>query len=112
MKERIVKSVSADKRDTRTESKMDVRNPYGRDNVNVPMGPRTGNAGAHEAKRSNFLDAKASRETIADQVMAAFAGRAAELEANPGEHEVPGSGGIDSNSGIRRFAARKNKYRD
>lgn len=112
MKERIVKSVSADKKDTRTESRMDVRNPYGRDNVNVPMGPRVGNEGAHSAKRGNFLDQKASRGPIADQIMAAFSRRASELEANPGEHEVPESGGIDSNSGIRRFAERKSKYRD
>jgi len=107
MKERIVKKVSADKKDTRTEARMDVRNPYGRDNVNVPMGPRTGNEGAHSAKRGNFLAQKEERAPIADQILNAFSRRAAELEANPGEHEVPGSGGIDSNSGIRRFAERK-----
>jgi len=87
-------------------------NPYSVENVNQPQGPRVGNEGAHTAKRGNFLDAKAERQPLADQVMSAFAGRAAELERNPGEHEVPESGGIDSNSQIRRFAARKNKYRD
>jgi len=87
-------------------------NPYAVENVNQPQGPRVGNEGAHTAKRGNFLDAKAERQPLADQVMSAFAGRAAELERNPGEHEVPESGGIDSNSQIKRFAARKNKYRD
>jgi len=87
-------------------------NPYSVENVNQPQGPRVGNEGAHTAKRGNFLDAKAERQPLADQVMSAFAGRAAELERNPGEHEVPESGGIDSNSQIKRFAARKNKYRD
>jgi len=87
-------------------------NPYSVENVNQPQGPRVGNEGAHTAKRGNFLDAKAERQPLADQVMSAFAGRATELERNPGEHEVPESGGIDSNSQIRRFAARKNKYRD
>ena len=87
-------------------------NPYSVENVNQPQGPRVGNEGAHTAKRGNFLDAKAERQPLADQVMSAFAGRATELERNPGEHVVPESGGIDSNSQIRRFAARKNKYRD
>jgi hypothetical protein len=106
MKERTVKKASADKKDTRTETRLDVRNPYGRDNVNVPMGPRTGNEGAHSAKRGNFLDQKAEREPVAKTILAAFAGRAAELEANPGEHEVPGDGSISSNT-MARFATRK-----
>ena len=87
-------------------------NPHAVENVNAPMGPRIGNEGAHTAKRGNFLDAKAEREPLAEQVLSAFSSRARELEANPGEHEVPESGGIDSNSQVRRFAAKKNRYRD
>ena len=41
----------------------------------------------------------------------AFGVRAAELEANPGEHEVPESGAIKSNQ-AERFKARKSKYKD
>jgi hypothetical protein len=41
----------------------------------------------------------------------AFAGRARELEANPGEHEVHDSGSIKSNQ-VERFKARKAKYKD
>lgn len=109
MKERILKKASADKTDTKTWETWS-KNPYSRDNVNVPQGPRHGNEGAHKAKRGNFLDAKASREPIAEVIMNAFSSRAKELEMNPGEHEVPESGNIDSNSGIKRFTARKSKY--
>lgn len=111
MKTRILKKAAADRPDTREAGEF-CRNPYGRDNVNVAQGPRVGNEGAHQAKRGRFLDEKESRAPIAEAIMSAFGDRAAELEQNPGEHEVPESGGIDSNSGIRRFAARRNRYRD
>lgn len=104
--------VSVDVRDSATERTQFSRNPHARDNVNVPQGPRTGMTGAHEAKRGRFLDSKEERKSLADTVTRAFDSRATELEANPGEHEVPGAGGIDSNSQVRRFAARKNKYKD
>lgn len=91
---------------------METKNPHSVKNVNQPQGPRVGNEGAHRAKRGNFLDAKAERAPLADQVMRAFAGREAELDKNGGEHEFPGEGGIDSNSQVKRFAARKNKYKD
>jgi hypothetical protein len=91
---------------------METKNPHSVANVNQPQGPRVGNEGAHKAKRGNFLDAKAERAPLADQVMNAFSKREAELEANPGEHEVAESGGIDSNSQVKRFAARKNRYKD
>lgn len=107
---RIEKSNSADRPDHRDETR--GRNPHARDNVNVAQGPRVGNTGAHKAKRGNFLDQKAERQPLADMVERAFARRAGELEANPGEHEIPGEGGIDSNSQIKRFAARKTKYKD
>jgi len=111
-KVRILKEAPADRPDTADERTRFSRNPYARDNVNVPQGPRTGMEGAHKAKRGNFLDQKAERQPLADQIARAFGDRAGELEANPGEHEVPGAGGIDSNSQIKRFTARKNKYKD
>ena len=113
MKTRTLKRASADRE--LTEEHYLGRfsgNPHAVDNVNAPMGPRTGNEGAHTAKRGNFLDAKEERRPLADSVTAAFSQRAAELEANPGEHETPGAGGIDSNSQVRRFTARKSKYKD
>ena len=91
---------------------METRNRYHKDNVNVAQGPRVGNSSPRAGKRATFLDSKAEREPIADEIERAFAVRDQELEANPGEHEVPGSGGIDSNSQVRRFRARKNRYRD
>ena len=113
MKTRTLKRASADRE--LTEEHYLGRfsgNPHAVDNVNAPMGPRTGNEGAHAAKRGNFLDAKAERQPLADSVTNAFSRRAAELEANPGEHEVAGEGSIDENSQVKRFAARKNRYRD
>ena len=106
----IEKESSAEGMDTRLAGF--ARNPHARDNVNVAQGPRTGNEGAHKQKRGAFLDSKAERYALSDQIDRAFAGREAELTANPGLHEIHGSGGIDSNSQIRRFAARKNKYKD
>jgi len=105
----IEKNSTADRADTRDESF--GRNPHARDNVNVAQGPRTGNEGAHRAKRGNFLDAKAERYELSDHISRAFAGRASELEANPGEHEVPEGGSIEDNQ-HQRFTARKNKYKD
>ena len=109
---RILKEAESDRPDTADERTRFSRNPHARDNVNVPQGPRVGMAGAHLAKRGNFLDAKAERQPLADMIERAFAGRAAELEANPGEHEVAESGAIKSNVQVERFAARKNKYTD
>jgi hypothetical protein len=107
-KVRILKESSADRADTRDESF--GRNPHARDNVNVAQGPRTGNTGAHAQKRGTFLAAKAERYELSDHIARAFEGRARELEANPGEHEVPRGGSIEDNQ-HQRFAARKNKYK-
>lgn len=85
------------------------RNPHAVANVNQPQGPRHGNEGAHAAKRGNFMAAKEERAPIADSIARAFGTRDDLLEANGGDHEVPGSGGIDSNSQIRRFARNKRK---
>jgi hypothetical protein len=109
-KVRILKESSADRASTRSTSF--GRNEYARDNVNVAQGPRVGNTGAHAAKRDNFLDEKEARYEISDHITRAFGARAAELQVNPGEHEVPESGGISSNTQVQRFAARKNKYKD
>ena len=91
---------------------MNTKNPYAKENVNVAQGPRVGNSSPRAGKRGVFLDSKAERQPLADEIERAFAARDRELEANPGEHEVPESGGIDSDSQVRRFAARKSRYRD
>lgn len=109
MKERTVKKATADKKDTRSAD-FSARNPYARDNVNVPMGPRVGNSGAHAAKRGNFLDSKAERQPLADSIMAAFSARDREIDENPAEHELPDGGSIDPNSGVKKFKARKNRF--
>ena len=72
------------------------RNPHGVENVNVPMGPRTGNEGAHSAKRGNFKDAKEERAPLADMVMRAFGAR------NQDDHVDSKLEPIASNN-LRRF---------
>jgi len=67
MKQRLSAKV-ANEKDSRTEHHEFSRNPYARDNVNVEQGPRTGNAGAHDSKRGNFIAQKAEREPIAAAV--------------------------------------------
>lgn len=86
---------------------METKNPHSVKNVNQPQGPRVGNEGAHKAKRGNFKSEKESRAPLADMVMSAFSKREDELDRNGGEFELPGEGGIDSNSQIKRFKARK-----
>ena len=78
----IEKESDSDKRTPETIRK----NPHTRTNVNVPQGPRTGNAGAHAAKRSNFKDAKAERAPLADVITKAFGmrGERDKEEINPG----------------------------
>ena len=79
MKTRILKRSTSDRADTATESGRFEGNPHSVANVNQPQGPRTGNEGAHRAKRGRFLDEKESRAPLADFIERAFAGRAAEL---------------------------------
>ena len=50
-------------------------NMYHKDNVNVAMGPRTGNKGT-PVKRSDFVDAKAERVPLADSILSAYGERA------------------------------------
>jgi hypothetical protein len=113
MKQRLSAQVAADKASAACYTNTDTmyRNPYAAANVNQAQGPRTGNTGAHAAKRGNFQDEKAARQPLADQIMSAFSQRAGELESNPGEHEMPESGGIRSNSQINRFAVRRSRAR-
>ena len=59
-----------------TASSWSSENQYHKDNVNVAMGPRTGNQGLTPAKRSDFIAAKAEREPIADVIAAAYGARA------------------------------------
>ena len=110
MKERILKRASADK-DIGGEHYLGrfSGNPHGVDNVNAPMGPRTGNPGAHSAKRGNFKDAKAEREPLAAQVMSAFGER---QRRDYEDHDFPNEGSIDENSEVKHFKARKSKYKD
>jgi hypothetical protein len=63
-----------------------VKNQHHRDNVNVPQGPRTGNTGAHAAKRGAFKTAKAERAPLADMIERAFGARGTrdKEEINPG----------------------------
>ena len=113
-KVRILKQASADRADTRDTAAREqfARNPHGRDNVNVAQGPRTGNEGAHKAKRVNFLDAKAERAPLADVITNAFAAREARLTRNGGQNDLPESGSIKANSQIERFKRSKSKYTD
>ena len=50
-------------------------NQYHKDNVNVAMGPRTGNTGT-PSKRKDFVSAKAEREPLADSILSAYGERA------------------------------------
>ena len=77
-----------------------VKNPHGRDNVNVAQGPRVGNEGAHSAKRGNFKAAKEARAPLAEAIERAFGER---QMRDYEEHEFPNEGSIDENSHVRRF---------
>lgn len=57
-----------------TASSWSPENPYHVDNVNVSMGPRTGNDGTPQ-KRSDFIQAKAERAPLADSITEAYGAR-------------------------------------
>ena len=99
MKQRLSAKV-ANERDSRTEHTAFSRNPHGRDNVNVAQGPRTGNAGSHDAKRGNFIAAKESRRPLADEIERAFGERQIR---DYEDHDFPNEGSIDENSHVRKF---------
>jgi len=110
MKERILKKASSDRPDTANHHLgVYAGNPYSRENVNVPMGPREGNEGAHAAKRGRFLAAKAERAPLADAIEAAYGHR--QLQDYE-EHDFPEDGSIDENSHIKKFRASRSRYRD
>ena len=58
-----------------TASSWSCENQYHVDNVNVSMGPRTGNDGTPQ-KRTDFISAKAERAPLADSINAAYGARA------------------------------------
>lgn len=58
-----------------TASSWSCENQYHKDNVNVAMGPRTGNNGT-PSKRSDFVSAKEERAPVADSILAAYGDRA------------------------------------
>ena len=60
---------------TNKESVKTVANPHHRDNVNVAMGPRVGNATAHDGKRSKFSAQKEERAPLATMIERAFGTR-------------------------------------
>jgi hypothetical protein len=57
-----------------TASSWSSENQYHVNNVNVAMGPKTGNNGT-PSKRSDFVRAKEAREPIATVIQAAYAAR-------------------------------------
>jgi hypothetical protein len=106
MKTRNGTKVSVDGKDTKTKSDSIYRNPHHVESVNVAMGPRVGNKGL-DGKRAKFLDAKASREPLAESILNAYGERQRE---DYSEHEFPNDGSIDENSHVKRFEARKSKF--
>jgi len=70
-------------------------NQYHRDNVNVAMGPRTGNDGM-PAKRAEFTAAKASREPLARMITDAYVARAHEYK----DFEYTNGGSIHDNTQV------------
>lgn len=52
-----------------------TKNMYSVSNVNQKQGPRTGNASAHEGKRTAFKDAKEERAPLADMIVKAYGAR-------------------------------------
>jgi hypothetical protein len=74
-----------------------VKNPHHRDNVNVAQGPRTGNAGAHAAKRGEFKSAKEARAPLADFITRGFAGRGTDDK----EVVKPGLEGISADTKVK-----------
>lgn len=68
-------------------------NPYRRENVNVAQGPRMGNHGTPD-KRRTFVDAKAERDPIANMIQDAYAARQHEYE----DYEYTNGGSIHDNT--------------
>ena len=99
MRQRLSAKV-ANEKDSRTDTMAYCENPHHRDNVNVAQGPRTGNAGAHDAKRANFKAAKEERRASALAIEQAYGARQLNDYA---EHDFPEDGSIGENSHIRQF---------
>ena len=101
MRQRLSAAVS-NERDSRTDTMSYCENPHHRDNVNVAQGPRTGNAGAHSAKRGNFKAAKEERYALSEMVERAFGARGKDDR----EEENPGLESIKANS-KEKFKSKK-----
>ena len=82
-----------------------TRNPHARDNVNVAMGPRTGNRGTPD-KRSEFITAKAAREPLAAMIENAYVARAHEYK----EFEYTNGGSIHDNTRAE-FKTKSRKFK-
>ena len=70
-----------------TASAWSSENPYHVTNVNVGMGPRTGNPGT-ASKRSDFISAKAERAPIADTILNAYGARNIPDHVDPREEGI------------------------
>lgn len=76
-----------------TAAAWSCENQYHRDNVNVAMGPRTGNDGTPQ-KRTDFISAKAERAPLATMIQDAYAKRQHEYQA----FEYTNGGSIHDNT--------------
>jgi hypothetical protein len=81
-----------------------VKNYYSKENVNVAMGPRTGNESAHKGKRAAFKAAKEERAPLAKAIEDAYSARKIR---DYSEHDQPGEGAISENTHVKKFKASK-----
>ena len=116
MKQRLSAEAAADRASEACYTHPDsrYRNPHSVANVNAPMGPRMGNEGAHSAKRGNFLDAKASRQPLAEQVQQLLEARGRKHQEHLAEWDTEPGMGSDDEVTPKRFSPgkRTHKYRD
>lgn len=115
MKQRLSAEVAADQASEACYTHIDTRyrNPHAVVNVNAPMGPRTGNEGAHSAKRGNFLDAKASRQPLADEVQGLLEARGQKHKDYLAEWDTkPGMGSDDEVTPKSFSKGKRSRYRD
>ena len=80
-----------------TASSWTPRNKHAVDNVNQPMGPRTGNK-SQGTKRADFQAGKEERNSLADTITAAYGARASE------DYVSPKATGIRPNVKPQKFA--------
>ena len=78
-------------------------NPQHRTNVNQAQGPRTGNSGAHDGKRSAFVAEKQARAPLAKVIQDAYARRQHEYQ----DFEYTNGGSIMDNVNEGKRKTRK-----